>query len=135
MGRNAIRGIQQESGENDYNDDINARSLMTNYLSGGSVFNPTEKGLKVPFELTFAMHSDAGFKTDDALVGSLGIYTTNFNDGKVNSGISRYASRDLTDMVLTGLQKISVHALAYSGHDAACGAGTIAKLACRLYLR
>lgn len=51
------------------------------------------------------MHSDAGFKTDDALVGSLGIYTTNFNDGKVNSGISRYASRDLTDMVLTGLQK------------------------------
>lgn len=51
------------------------------------------------------MHSDAGFKTDDALVGSLGIYTTNFNDGKVNCGISRYASRDLTDMVLTGLQK------------------------------
>lgn len=95
----------KSQGENDYNDDINARSLMTNYLSGGSVFNPTEKGLKVPFELTFAMHSDAGFKTDDALVGSLGIYTTNFNDGKVNSGISRYASRDLTDMVLTGLQK------------------------------
>lgn len=95
----------KSKGENDYNDDINARSLMTNYLSGGSVYNPTEQGLKVPFELTFAMHSDAGFKTDDALVGSLGIYTTDFNDGKVNSGVSRYTSRDLTDMVLTGLQK------------------------------
>ena len=46
-----------------------------------------------------------GFKTDDELVGSLGIYTTDFNDGKLNSGVSRYASRDLTDMVLTGLQR------------------------------
>ena len=38
-------------------------------------------------------------------MGSLGIYTTDFNDGKLNSGVSRYASRDLTDMVLTGLQR------------------------------
>ncbi len=92
-------------GTNDYNDDINTRSLMTNYLSGGSVYNPTEKGLKVPFELTFALHSDAGFDKDNQLIGSLGIYTTDFNDGKLNSGISRYASRDFADMVLTGLQK------------------------------
>ena len=95
----------KSGGDNDYNDDINVRSLMTNYLSGGSVYNPTEKGLGVPFELTFALHSDAGYKEDNELVGSLGIYTTNFNDGKLNSGISRYASRDLADMVLTGLQR------------------------------
>ena len=95
----------KSEGKNDYTDDINARSLTVNYLSGGSVYNPTEKGLKVPFEMTLGLHSDAGFKTDDELVGSLGIYTTDFNDGKLNSGVSRYASRDLTDMVLTGLQR------------------------------
>ena len=95
----------KSNGTNDYNDDINTRSLMTNYLSGGSVFNPTEKGLKVPFEMTLGFHSDAGFKTDDQLVGTLGIYTTGFNEGRLNCGISRYASRDLADMVLTGLKR------------------------------
>ena len=95
----------KSNGTNDYNDDINTRSLMLNYLSGGSVFNPNEGGLKVPFELSFALHSDAGFDKDNQLKGSLGIYTTDFNDGKLNCGISRYASRDLVDMVLTGLQK------------------------------
>lgn len=95
----------KSGGENDYNDDINARSLTTNYLSGGSVYNPVEKGLKVPFELSVALHSDAGYKEYDSLVGSLGIYTTGFNDGRLNCGISRYASRDLADMVLTGLQR------------------------------
>lgn len=36
----------KSNGTNDYNDDINTRSLMTNYLSGGSVYNPSEPGLK-----------------------------------------------------------------------------------------
>ena len=95
----------KSNGTNDYNDDINVRSLMTNYLSGGSVYNPEEKGLKVPFEFTFALHSDAGFDKNNQLKGSLGIYTTDFNNGLLNSGISRYASRDLVDMILSGLQK------------------------------
>lgn len=95
----------KSEGENDYNDDINARSLILNYLSGGSVYNPAEKGLKVPFEISLAVHSDAGYFTGDSLVGSLGIYTTDYNGGKLNCGISRYTSRDLADMVLTGLQK------------------------------
>lgn len=95
----------KSGGTNDYNDDINVRSLMTNYLSGGSVYNPAGKGLRIPFEMTLALHSDAGFKTDDSWVGSLGIYTTDYNEGRLGSGISRYASRDLADMVLTGLQQ------------------------------
>ena len=92
-------------GKNDYNDDINTRSRMVNYMSGGSVYNPIEKGLGVPIEMTLGVHSDAGFSKEDALIGTLGIYTTDFNDGKTNADISRYASRDLTDMVMTGLQK------------------------------
>ena len=100
-----INVYNQTDGKNDYADDINTRSRMINYLSGGSVYNPMEKGLKVPFEMTLGVHSDAGFSKEDAIIGSLGIYTTDFNQGKLNAGISRYASRDLTDMVLTGLQK------------------------------
>lgn len=91
--------------QNDYADDLNTRSHMVNYLSGGSVYNPSEKGLGVPFEMTLGLHSDAGFSKEDAWIGTLGIYTTNFNKGKLNSGVSRYSSRDLTDMVLTGLQQ------------------------------
>ena len=63
-------------GENDYADDINARSNTLNYLSGGSVFNPKEKGLGVPLEMTLALHSDAGYSKTDEIIGSLGIYTT-----------------------------------------------------------
>lgn len=95
----------RSEGKNDYTDDINSRSLMLNYLSGGSEYNPDEKGLKVPFEVCLSLHSDAGYKEDNSFVGSLGIYTTDFNEGKLGSGVSRYASRDLADMVLTGLQR------------------------------
>ena len=92
-------------GKNDYTDDINSRSRVINYMSGGSVYNPQEQGLGVPFEMTFGLHSDAGFSKEDELIGTLGIYTTGSNNGKLNAGISRYASRDLADMVLTGLQR------------------------------
>ena len=92
-------------GKNDYNDDINTRSRMTNYVSGGSVYNPSEKGLGVPLEMTLGFHSDAGFSKDDEWIGTLGIYTTDFNEQRLNSGVSRYTSRDLTDMVLTGIQE------------------------------
>ena len=91
--------------ENDYADDLNTRSHMVNYLSGGSVYNPSDKGLGVPFEMTLAFHSDAGFSKMDEWIGTLGVYTTDFNEGRLNSGVSRYTSRDLTDLVLTGLQK------------------------------
>ena len=91
--------------QNDYADDLNTRSQMINYLSGGSVYNPTEKGLGVPLEMSLAFHSDAGFSKTDEWIGTLGVYTTNFNDGKLNSGVSRHASRDLTDMVMTELQQ------------------------------
>ena len=59
----------------------------------------------VPFEMTLGVHSDAGFSKEDYLIGTLGIYTTDYNNGELNAGISRYASRDLADMVLTGLQQ------------------------------
>lgn len=92
-------------GENDYADDINTRSNTINYLSGGSVYNPTQPGLGVPLEMTMALHSDAGCSKTDEIIGSLGIYTTDFNNGKLNMGTDRYASRDLADILLTQIQK------------------------------
>jgi len=92
-------------GENDYADDINTRSNTINYLSGGSVYNPQQPGLGIPLEMTMALHSDAGCSKTDELIGSLGIYTTDFNNGKLNTGIDRYASRDLVDILLTQIQK------------------------------
>ena len=92
-------------GDNDYTDDINTRSNAINYLSGGSVYNPKQPGLGVPLEITMALHSDAGFSKADEIIGSLGIYTTNFNNGKLSTGMDRYASRDLADILLTQIQK------------------------------
>ena len=84
-----------KEGNDDYGDDINVRSLMTNLLGGGSCYMPSIEGRKVPIELSLAVHSDAGYAKDGAgLIGSLSICTTKFNDGKLNAGISRMASRD-----------------------------------------
>lgn len=95
-----------KSGGDDYGDDINVRPLSTNWLAGGSVYVPAIDGKKVPIELSLAVHSDAGWSPQtDGLIGSLAICTTNFNDGRLNSGISRMASRDLADALLTGIQR------------------------------
>ena len=92
-------------GKDDISDDINTRSRMVNYLAGGSAFNPTEQGLGVPFEMSVALHSDAGVKTDDRIVGTLGIYTTNFNNGQLAAGTDRYTSRDLSDILMSQLER------------------------------
>lgn len=91
-------------GQNDYADDINSRSLTVNYLAGGSASNPEAEGKRVPFDLTVGIHSDAGYKADNGIVGTLGIYTTDFNGGRLAAGNSRYASRDLTDLLLSQIQ-------------------------------
>ena len=55
--------------------------------------------------MTLALHSDAGYSKTDEIIGSLGIYTTDFNNGLLNTGMDRYASRDLADILLTQLQR------------------------------
>lgn len=92
-------------GKNDLNDDINVRSRAVNYLAGRSLFNPAEEGLGIPFEMSMALHSDAGFSREDGIIGTLGIYTTHCNGGKLHAGTDRHASRDLSDILLTQLQR------------------------------
>ncbi len=91
-------------GVNDYADDINTRSMMTNWLGGGSIYMPALDGGKVPFELTLAVHSDAGYNPDGKSTwGALAICTTQFNDERLNSGISRYTSKDFAKALLKNL--------------------------------
>ena len=90
---------------NDYTEDINARSFMENYLARGSAYAPGDSGLNVPFELSVALHTDAGFTMDSTFIGTLGVYTTEFNDGALAAGPSRLVSRDVCDNVLTQVNR------------------------------
>lgn len=90
-------------GTNDYGDDINVRSYATNYIGGGSLYLPKSDGYNVPFELSLAVHSDAGTtEFQEQIYGSLGICTTFNSDLYTHyiSGISRYASFDFASILL-----------------------------------
>ncbi len=93
-------------GSDDYSDDINTRSKMTNWLAGGSVYVPTLDGGRVPIELSLAVHSDAGYAENGKdLVGSLAICTTDFNDGRLSSGVTRQASKIFAEQLLNGVTR------------------------------
>ncbi len=90
------------NGTDDYADDLNTRSLMLNWLGGGSAYMPNKEGLSVPMEMSMAIHSDAGYAKDgQGLIGSLAICTTDHNDGRLDAGITRQASKILADELLT----------------------------------
>lgn len=90
---------------NDYTDDYRSRGEWVNWLAGGSSVLPDRKGLNIPIDLSFAFHTDAGTTMNDSIIGTLGIFCT---DGRENgeffaNGMSRYASRDLTDLIMTNI--------------------------------
>ena len=86
-------------GLTDYADDFRSRSEWVNYLAGGSQAIPNqEKGLRVPLDLSFAFHTDAGVTSDDATIGTLSLYRAN-NFGNYADGTPRIVSRYLADMV------------------------------------
>ncbi len=102
-----------KEGANDYTEDINARSLMTNYLARGSVYLPGDSGLCVPLEMNLAVHSDAGLRQDSSIVGTLGIYTTGkytkgeyegfLAEGILPSGVNRMTSRNLINHIMRSI--------------------------------
>lgn len=86
-------------GTNDYKDDYTDRGHWVNYLAGGSRVLPGRDGLNLPVDLSFALHTDAGKKSDDSFIGTLGIYFTN-NGASYIDGTPRINSRMLTDVLL-----------------------------------
>ena len=88
--------------ENDYTRDYASRGRWVSHMSGGSRANPDAQGRKVPFDLSFAFHSDAGVTPNDSIVGTLGIYTLlSDNSDLLPDGESRMNGRLLTDIVQT----------------------------------
>lgn len=87
----------------DYTDDYRSRGDWVNWLAGGSSVLPDREGLNIPVDISFAFHTDAGTTKNDSIIGTLGIYCT---DGRSNgenfvNGMSRWASRDLADLIMT----------------------------------
>lgn len=86
-------------GEDDYKDDYTSRGHWVNYLAGGSRVLPDQDGLNIPVDMAMALHSDAGKKSDDSFVGTLGIYFTQ-NGASYADGTPRINSRMLTDLLM-----------------------------------
>lgn len=88
--------------EDDYSDDFNCRPLWVNYIAGGSSKLPDDKGLAIPVDLSFALHTDAGTTPDSTIVGTMGIYST---DGgtRLGDGRRRSACRDLTECIVNNV--------------------------------
>lgn len=85
----------------DYKEDYMSRAHWVNYLMGGSEHLADSLGKRIPIDLTLAMHSDAGVRDNDDVIGTLGIYCTRDNKGKFALNASRLRSRDLTDIIMT----------------------------------
>lgn len=85
----------------DYKDDYMSRGEWVNTLMGGSERLPKKDGLGIPIDLSLAFHSDAGITDNDDTIGTLGIFYTKFNKCKFHGNVSRYRSRDLTDLIMT----------------------------------
>ena len=92
------------NGGDDYGDDYKSRGEWVDWLIGAP-FGPTKNrqhpGLKIPVDLALAFHTDAGILPEDSIVGTLGIYSTERDTNIFADGQSKYASRDLTDLVQT----------------------------------
>ncbi|MBQ6166542.1 MAG: N-acetylmuramoyl-L-alanine amidase [Muribaculaceae bacterium] len=95
-------------GINDYTDDYRSRGEWVNYLAGGSDVLPDRGGLKVPVDISFCLHTDAGSTPDDEIVGTLLIYCTRANGkqfGKYANGTPRELSRRYCNLLSTEIAK------------------------------
>lgn len=95
---------RSDGGRLGYDADIRTRSNMLARLGGMSPYQPDTTGLGVPFELSVALHTDAGIRLGSP-VGMLSIATTE-NAGATSyaSGVNRMASLDLGDCILSQIQ-------------------------------
>ncbi len=103
-GTDAALYANRESGKEDYKDDYMSRGEWVNYLMGapnGPTKSPNAKGMGVPMDMSLAFHTDAGTTKDSSIIGTLVIYETTFEKEVFPNGQSKWASRDLADIVQT----------------------------------
>lgn len=95
--------LDYTQGENTYTNDYACRGQWVNYLLSGSQLAPKDDGLAIPIDLSLGLHSDAGIRAGDSIVGTLLIYY-NRDDNKsmlLPLGDSRLHCRYLGDYVQT----------------------------------
>ena len=86
--------------KNDYKDDFMSRGDWVCHMSGGSDINPKQAGRGIPFDLAFALHSDAGTTPNDSTIGTLAIYTLESEGSrKLPAGEDRRTSREYANLV------------------------------------
>ncbi len=93
-------------GKCDYNDDLMSRGEWINFLTGapmGVTGVPAPDSPRIPVDMALALHTDAGVTPGDSIIGTLAIYSNEDFSSTYYNGISRFASRDLADMVQTQL--------------------------------
>lgn len=103
-GKEAAKFQKRENGKTDYKDDYMSRGEWVDYLMGapaGPTKNVDAKGLSIPIDMALAFHTDAGITKNDDIIGSLAIYNTTRGDTCFPNGQSKWASRDLVDIVQT----------------------------------
>ncbi len=84
----------------DYYDDYKSRPLWVNALLGGSQRAAGLPGYRIPVDLSFALHSDAGITPGDSVVGTLAIYTKTSDDSDFYPGGGpRTVGREFADIV------------------------------------
>ena len=86
--------------ETDYTCDYATRGAWVGEMSGGSRVNPEQEGKGIPFDMSFAFHTDAGTTPNDSIIGTLSIYTL-LCDGKreLPNGENRMTGRDFAGIV------------------------------------
>ena len=94
--------------ESDYKDDYQCRAEWVNYLRGapyGPNRDRMDPGLKIPIDLSFAFHTDAGFTRNDTVIGTLSIYSSEGSEEQqvFPDSMSRMTNRDLADILQTQL--------------------------------
>ena len=95
--------LDYTQGDNTYTNDYACRGQWVNYLLGGSQLAPKDAGLGIPIDLCMGIHSDAGTRNGDSIVGTLLIYYDR-DDSKSRTlplGDSRLHCRYLGDYVQT----------------------------------
>ena len=93
--------FSQNEQKNDYMDDFMSRGAWVGWLSGGSAVNPGRKdGKKIPIDISFGFHSDAGVTPNDSTIGTLAIYSLRCEGRqKLPDGEDRMTSREYAHLV------------------------------------
>ncbi len=92
----------RNGGKNDYKDDYMCRGEWVNNLIGGSPMAKDLPGKRIPIDMAFGLHTDAGQLLGDTILGTLAIYMSESHGSRSYlNGQRRLAGRDLTEMIQT----------------------------------